>query len=265
MSKTESILDLANSRTWKGKVSIIVDELFPEEVKREILSLDPKRLFYDTFEYAINAFSYSGETAQFDEINNRLEQLFAGQFTHWRAYHACRPRSLNSYQANGIIPLTRDFVISEAIALLKGHAPEERIRSVAAKIDLNTREENICLFTDPDSPAKRNQNHYLRCGSEVMQLITASIAPHQGILARQGTPTIIQCKIPLHDIHREFALEGYREMVTRFFQHKISRGKMNIKILDHCLRTSKRIPPENIEKFIPVDDNTLEQGFHSDH
>ncbi len=264
-TKTEAILDLANSRTWKRKVATIVDELFPTDTKREILSRNPKQLFSDTFAYAIEAFSTSGDTTQFDELNNRLEQLFARQFTHWRAYHACRPRSLSSYQAKGIIPLTRAYVISEAIALLQGHASEERIRSVTSKIDLNTREENICLFTDPYSPVKIGQNHYLRCGSEIMQLIAASIAPRQGILAGQGTPIIIQCKIPLRDIHREFALEGYRKMVTRFFQHKMSRGEIGIKILDHCLRTSKRIPPENIEKFIPVDDNNLEQGFHTNH
>lgn len=265
MSKPESILDLANSRTWKRKVATIVDELFPAEVKREILSRNPKKLFSDTFEYAIDAFSNSGETVQFNELDNRLELLFAGQFTHWRAYHACRPRSLSSYQKNGITPLTRAFVISESVAMLKGHSSEELIRSVAAKIDLESREGNICLFTDPDSPMKSGQNHYLRCGSEIMQLITASLAPRQGILARQGKPVIIQCKIPLSDIHREFALEGYRKMVTRFFQNKMSKGKIGIEILDHCLRTSKCIQPENIEKFIRVDNNTLEQGFHSDH
>jgi hypothetical protein len=265
MSQKEVVLDLANSRSWKLRVAAIIDELLPVEVRCEICSRDPEWIFSDTFEYVMDAFAASGEEVALDELNYRLDQLFSRHFTHWRAYHACRPRSLASYKANGIVPLSREFVISEAVALFRGHAPVERIRDIAAKVDLQTREGDICLFADRISPLARGQNHYLRSGSEIMQVIASSFAPCQGILAGQGSPFIIQCKIPLCDLKPELKLEGYRELVTRFFQHEMSNGRIHLKVLDHCLRTSRCIQPKNIERFIPVEKASLEGGIQSDH
>jgi hypothetical protein len=265
MSNNETILDLASSRSWKERVATIIDQLLPEKVRRNIRARDPRRIYSDTFKYVIDAFGASGPEVEFDELNNALEQVFALHFTHWRAYHACRPRSLDSYKTNGIVPLNREFVISEALVLFQNHAPEERIRNISAEIDLQTREGDICLFADPTSPLERGQNHYLRSGSEIMQVVACSIGPCRGILAGQGKPFIIQCKIPLGELNRELKLAGYRELVTRFFKYEMSNGKIPLNVHDHCLRTSKRIPPENIEKFIPVDDNALDRGFESDH
>lgn len=258
MCSKETILDLASSKTWKSRAGKIIDVIFPAAVQELIRQREPERIFPDTFSYVLQSFQEAGEFVDLGEINARLGNAFAKSFTHWRGYHSCRPSSLESYQKNGILPLTREFLMNEALRVFKGHAPEDKIRKVAAEFDLETREGDICLLSDPLLAFDASCNHYLRSGSEALIGMACELSlSNRGILAAQGKPVLIQCKVPLGKVKKEFRELLYRYIVTQYFQHEMSKGKIGIEIREFCFRTSEKIPPSNIEKFIPIDDHRL--------
>ena len=259
----ETILDLASSKTWKKRVGRIIDVILPVDVQKLIRQREPEGLYDDTFDYVLESFQETGEYIDFEEINARFVNAFAKVFTHWRGYHSCRPSSLGGYQKNGIVPLTREFFTNEALRLFKGHAPEEKIRKAAADSELKTREGYIYLFATPTSPLNRSCNHYLQSGSEALQGLAVKLGLHcRGILAAQGKPIIIQCKVPSKKVMPAYSECIYRCLVTRYFQHEMSDGKIGIEVEKSCFATGDPILPENIERFIPIEQNKLIVDFH---
>ncbi len=257
---TEVILDLGNARTWKNRVKEIIDAVFPESVLKEIRKCHYDDLYYDTFSYGIEAHQKAGEPASIHYINGVLEEAFTNTFTHVRGFHACRPNSLERYRKEGIKPLNRDFLLEEALRIFNEHATEVEIRNAVAAYDLKYREGRIFFFTDLKSPLEDNQNHYLLSGSEALQGLSIDLKAHcRGILANQGEPYIVQCKVPLKDIETGFSECTFREIVTRYFENELSKGKIGLRIMDSCIATDNgvQIKPENIEQFIPVDKNKL--------
>jgi hypothetical protein len=85
---------------------------------------------------------------------------------------------------------------------------------------------------------------------------------NRGILAAQGKPVLIQCKVPLGEVKKGFRELLYKYLVTRYFQHEMSNGEIQIEIREFSFRTSEKIPPSNIEKFIPIDDHELTKRWH---
>lgn len=258
-----STLELSSPRSWKKHTGQIIDGFLSERVQALIRKRDPEWIFEDTFNYVIESLEACGEYLALEEINERLDSDFSKVFSHWRGFHACRPRSLDSYREKGILPLTRELLIYEAIAAFGSHVSEERIRSAAMELDLNTRAGNIYLFTDSLSPLDSSCNHYLQSGSEILQGMACHLGVYnRGILASQGSPVLIQCRVPVDRIRKEFREEIYRKLVTRFFQNQMTRGKIRVKILDSCFCTSYPIHPSEIEAFISVDSKSITRGPH---
>lgn len=123
-------------------------------------------------------------------------------YTHIRAYHACRAESIQTYKDNGLQAFNKETALDEAIRKLIGG----RVTEVMVKEQFDT------MWKDSDtnqllkvwlmlekSELLGNACHYLIYGSEFLN----ALAMHLGCrdkLKDIDRPTIIACDVPLKDI-----------------------------------------------------------------
>lgn len=134
--------------------------------------------------------------------NNRTDINFETyDYTHLRAFHACRPLRLEDYLKNGINPINyksaikdvKDRIVSNSISLKEAVA---KLNDEWKKFDdMHKRvwlqmNKNILLG---------EASHYLIYGSEFINSLSLQLFCRER-LKYIGIPTIFHCDIPLEDI-----------------------------------------------------------------
>lgn len=127
--------------------------------------------------------------------------LIDGTYTHIRAYHACRPISIDDYLLNGIRPISYESALDEV-----------KSRVVCKWVSENTAVEKFNEeWNDFDDIHKKvwlemNKNllleaasHYLIYGSEFINALAMQLG-YRNRLKKIGVPTIFHCNIPIEDI-----------------------------------------------------------------
>lgn len=127
--------------------------------------------------------------------------LIDGTYTHIRAYHACRPISIDDYLLNGIRPISYESALDEV-----------KSRVVCKWVSENTAVEKFNEeWNDFDDIHKKvwlemNKNllleaasHYLIYGSEFINALAMQLGCRNR-LKKIGVPTIFHCNIPIEDI-----------------------------------------------------------------
>lgn len=123
-------------------------------------------------------------------------------YTHIRAYHACRPLNIQLYQDKGLYPFSRKSALADAIQRLEGgRVSEDKIieqfNILWKKSD--ARENPKVWLALEEAELLGYSCHYLIYGSEFLN----ALAMHLGCRDRLksiGQPTIVVCDIPLEDI-----------------------------------------------------------------
>ena len=130
-------------------------------------------------------------------------------YTHIRAYHACRTESEDSYRKDGIRLLSYD----ELLAMTKSHLEqigimEERIKTAFddywSEYEQNKNQRHVYLNAWKEELLTYS-GHYLVYGSEMINAVACTIGGlvYQNTLKRIGKPTLIVCDVPISDIERE--------------------------------------------------------------
>lgn len=143
-------------------------------------------------------------------------------YTHIRAYHACRPLSVEQYLENGIQKRSKIELLSETIIRLGGlRLPDDEIRRAFDGVWKDYHGEADCnngVYLGAWKEELLNESaHYLIYGSETMNATAVALAPNEwevnrfrDELKKTGRPTLIVCDIPLADI-----VEPYRSSLER--------------------------------------------------
>lgn len=137
-----------------------------------------------------------------DHLDDEYEIDFGiDEYTHLRAFHACRPIKLSDYLDNGILPISyesalqdvRDRVVcdyvSEEDAILKFQEEWSEFEDIHKRVWLQM---NKDLLLDTTS-------HYLIYGSEFINALAMQLGCRDK-LKQIGIPTIFFCDIPVEDI-----------------------------------------------------------------
>lgn len=137
-----------------------------------------------------------------DHLDDQYEIDFGiDEYTHLRAFHACRPIKLSDYLDNGILPISyesalqdvRDRVVcdyvSEEDAIIKFQEEWSEFEDIHKRVWLQM---NKDLLLDTTS-------HYLIYGSEFINALAMQLGCRDK-LKQIGIPTIFFCDIPVEDI-----------------------------------------------------------------
>ena len=132
-----------------------------------------------------------------NEVRGRKIQL--SNYTHIRAYHACRAENEDIFRTQGLKPYTKDEALAVAIRKLENQRTSKE--AIEAKFH-ELWEERISarVWLMPETTELLSTSgHYLIYGSEFIN----ALAMHLGCRERLkeiGTPMIITCNVPIADM-----------------------------------------------------------------
>lgn len=157
--------------------------------------------------------------AIFEELTTLPNQLginFLKEYTHIRGYHGCRPIDVNHYYQNGIIPISKDRILSDAIFRLKNDI--NTVKKIKETFEVNWRKfdsyHKAVWFSISKEELVNKCGHYLIYGSEfVMELATQLYSQH--LLKQHGLPTVFCCDISLENLSKETINEIEEHFIKR--------------------------------------------------
>jgi hypothetical protein len=184
------------------------------------------------------------------EIFQKFDELASSYYTHYRAYHACRPRSVKSFYENGFIgqnsnQLAKEFkdIFSDVDQVVL----QSIIENCARRGELERGE--ICFATSPKNLVERD-GHYLIYGSEYIQAMTRELCEkkissedYMLRLKNYGRPTLFEVNVPQENIQSSQRIR-FSGLLIAFW------GKNILGVQDlidyQCFSSHSDIPPENI-------------------
>lgn len=108
---------------------------------------------------------------------NKGEKITLSNYTHIRAYHACRIEDIEAYKKNGIVPFTEQSAIEDAVKKLSDERlTEDDVRAQAEKIweEYGIYIHKVWLSLE-QSELLGDACHYLIYGSEFLNAVAAHL------------------------------------------------------------------------------------------
>ncbi|WP_298031007.1 hypothetical protein [uncultured Dysosmobacter sp.] len=128
-------------------------------------------------------------------------KITLSNYTHIRAYHACRIEDIEAYKKNGIVPFTEQSAIEDAVKKLSDERlTEDDVRAQAEKVweKYSIHSHKVWLSLE-QSELLGDACHYLIYGSEFLNAVAADLWCRDK-LKIIGKPTIIACDVPLSTV-----------------------------------------------------------------
>lgn len=218
------MIDLWSPATWEKPVAGVIREVVPLKVRRRLLDVPAKKMYDDTVRYLEEALAEE-KCAPVEMLLPELRTGYERVFDSLRGFHACKPRSLDSYLREGLKPLDRKWLEDEAFALFEGTIPRADIATATKEADLDLREGKI-YFEASREILTEFAGHYLVYGPEAMNCLwhtnEARFHESQARQRRRGIPTIFECAVPLQMIDEDF-LDPFVRTLTTFHFKRCSR------------------------------------------
>jgi hypothetical protein len=205
MALTINTLHWKDLDTWKMPVLEMLKDPINEEVVEYVKKFPPKFIASDDFSWLERIIKdvRNKDVSIIDTFAERLQNHYKAL----RAFHACRPTDISSYDNNGLVPL--DYDLFDEMA--RNHFLTEEFPEVTEMI-LNSaikevrrspnREGHISFELNEKSLIERN-SHYLLYGSEYLIGIAAALTrnlkmrDYKQTLKKIGIPTIFVCDVPI--------------------------------------------------------------------
>ena len=254
-------LNVAAIKDWLGTTRKVIAATVQKAVVSQLRSYDPEDMFDDTISYLVDTSYEMGCSWNKEEWDFVFDRAFKKIYSTIRTFHACRTSDVESYKRRGLLRLSPDLLRELAHASFSRVAPTKAIDEAVEKTKLQDFQRRVYLFTDTGSAKQAYQNHYLQCGSEVLQGLASDLGVgRRGVLASQGKPCLIECSISLTNVEQENLSELWRLMVTTVFQMRAGGEKITAPP-EFSIRTNDDVPSEQITQFIMLEDDDLEYNL----
>ena len=133
-------------------------------------------------------------------VKINMQSISIYDYTHIRAYHACRPISIKDYLDNGIIPYTKYTAMKDALHRLSTKKSERQIKETFNEIWMTLKPSKpVVWLTLNKRELLTDAGHYLIYGSEFLNSLAIQLKCRE-YLKDIGIPTIFSCDIPIEDI-----------------------------------------------------------------
>ena len=165
----------------------------------------------------------------------RGKTISLDDYTHIRAYHACRIENIEAYKKNGIVPFTKQSAIKDAVKKLSDERlSEDEVRKQAEETWKERNIHKVWLGLE-QSELLGDACHYLIYGSEFLNAVAAQLWCRDKLKAI-GKPTIVVCDVPLNTVSDTW-MTGLEQAVKK--------GEASIYSI-----AVNRVSPEDIIEFI---------------
>lgn len=141
--------------------------------------------------------------------------LDLSQYTHLRAYHACRPLCIDKYLVNGVQVIQKKQALQESqIRIKSDYVDADKIKKIFRKHwqDFDDIYKRVWLQVNKEELLS-DSGHYLIYGSEFINALATELGCKSS-LKGVGIPTIFHCDIPMEDIDGDIIMEIERSVMS---------------------------------------------------
>lgn len=188
----QKVLDWRNRRSWLRDIrSYASTVLTPELVGA--LERDRPECWSDVMDWLPN----------YDEVVPEFCEQMSSFYTHFKAFHGCRPQSLGSYYEHGIRGQNAESIHHEFRTLFADIPPTEIGQAIESMRSRESSEKGRIWLSGDDRVMLEHFGHYAINGSEYLLALAANLArgnhseDYRLRLRTIGIPTILEVDIPI--------------------------------------------------------------------
>jgi hypothetical protein len=239
--------------SWLSTLERLAPEVFNERVASHLRAPPHVDLFSDDFRWLRHAVKCTGGP-DIEEVCAHVRDAITVEagFTHLRAYHGCRPQSLDSYRQDGIVPLNAERAQHEFREIFSiANFPElsaADLDTAIANARIENRQDRV-FFEANRAHLLGSCAHYLLYGSEYILTLANDLGRRYATRLKQlGTPTLLTCDVPLSWMNRDIQLGLAGNLALAYFERardvdfdhvNVSRGLFGFEIF-------RALPPDHI-------------------
>lgn len=242
------VIDLGKRASWEKPIAKIVHRHIPSKVLEAVRKIPAARMHHDTMLY-LDGLLQAVSEEPVSWLLPKMQTALSRNFAALRAYHACKPVSLASYYEQGIVPLTRNWLVEEAFSLFGGTIPLPEIEGLVAKADLSIRMGLVWFATNPDELTDI-AGHYLIMGPECMNCLWDGtdhrFHESQRRQRQRGIPTLFECAVPLADIGSDYKRELTKLLVTEYLKGISETPETEEWVIEFGFSLRRALRPEHI-------------------
>jgi hypothetical protein len=239
------------SSDWKPTILDLLEEIFTPDVLSELKLNPPDYFDWSDREWLQTALKAVGSNTT-PEIFDTVVEEFISRYTHIRAFHACRPISVNTYYRNGLLPLNMEELrkLAESYFLSAESPPPHRHCLDRVMQELTNEGRKGLLYLLLDDWQFIRASHYLTYGSEALQGIAIALSRVTGkdwreILKEKGVPTVFVCDLPLYFIDSSTLHRTASQFVISTLCDLL-QPKTELEIIDWSFTFDTVLPPNVI-------------------
>jgi len=247
-----TVFKWSDSEEWENTLFALMRDCIGDQVIECLRQNPPKYVVSDDSTWLDKAIGDCGFVLPKTSFR-LLSDRFLNHYTKIRAFHACRPKSIDEYYKYGIVPLDPAELHAKARKLFiksKSHEiSQSKIEAAIKDIGTETREGNVHFGLD-DKFLIKHCSHYLIHGSEYLMAIAIHLGHEVGrdltrVLRNIGFPTIFVCDIPISKVSYWEILELSGTLLSDLFESILS-GDPIPSSLDFTITLNDIVGPECI-------------------
>lgn len=189
-------------------------------------------------------------------------------YTHFKAFHGCRPLKLSSYYERGLLGQNSDY-LCEVFRGIFVDLSKDDVESVIAQFgDRSKRERGAIWLASSDKFLVEECGHYIIQGSEYLMVLAAQLGhsasgeDYRFRLRRYGIPTILEVDIPVGLVSSSQHVEVAKVILSEWGQ-LAARRPLPLGG-DPCYVVRHDIPPECVRgHYYPARIPDPDQGYRT--
>lgn len=168
-------------------------------------------------------------------------------YTHFKAFHGCRPVDMGSYLRDGLVGLNKDHIQHVFRQMFSDWPAAQLDQAIAQFEPSRPSEAGKVWLLGCDKELVEHCGHYLIQGSEYLMALAGALGGFslQRRLRDVGVPTIIEVDLPVSLVSGEQSMEIARSILSAWGQN-VARRPLGLGNHPPCFVVRQTIPPAHI-------------------
>lgn len=230
------ILDWRRRRSWLASIRYYASDVLTPDVREQIAQGRPE-CWSDDMSWLPD------HHWLVDEFCDRM----VGYYTHFKAFHGCRPIDMGSYLRDGLVGQNKDHIQQVFRQMFSEYPPEQMDRAIAQFEPDRPSEAGKVWLLGCDEELVTECGHYLIQGSEYLMALAGAIGGFsaQRRLRDVGVPTLIEVDLPASYVSATQHMEIARSILSAWGQ-RVARRPLGFGSGAPCFVVRRDIPPEHL-------------------
>lgn len=186
------VFDWRNRRSWLSAMRRYAGHILTQELRAELAGGRPK-CWSDNFEWLPEA----------EFVIPDFVEAMTNYYSHFKAFHGCRPRSLDSYYTHGLVGQNFEPLIRSFREIFADVAKDDIKRAIDKFVKRGQQGQGAIWLLADDQLLIKECGHYIIQGSEFLMALAANLGhgpsgeDYRFRLRNYGIPTVLEVDLPI--------------------------------------------------------------------